>query len=147
MKTIEDAYNVVKVEHEQMEKAMATDESLLQSLLTGLSSTATGATGGGGYMGQLADAQTRVTQAAAEEEQTKVELAMNEKQLKASEANLKEVQRDAGNGQQTLDKKKAEAEKLQKKADDYGWTTAKDEEEQSALRNAQHELRQVSEVK
>jgi len=46
-------------------KRLSSAEELLQTLLTGLSSSGTGNSGGGGYMGQLADAKARLAQATA----------------------------------------------------------------------------------
>ena len=67
------AHRKVKDEHTASDIKLNTDEELLQTLLTGLSST--GAKNkGGGCMGQLADAKARLAQGAAAEEQSKVRL-------------------------------------------------------------------------
>lgn len=47
-------------------------------------------------MGQLADAKAKIAQGAAEEEQAKVKLAMQQKELAASEARLKTHAKEAG---------------------------------------------------
>ena len=65
-------YDAVKDKHTTTQMALASAKDLLQTLLTGLAGTSAQSAGGGGYMGQIADALARLAQAAAEEEQTRV---------------------------------------------------------------------------
>ena len=63
VKSVEEAYQEVKKKHNAMQAALSNLEELLQSLLTGLSSLNTN-NSGGGYLGQQADAKTRLAQGA-----------------------------------------------------------------------------------
>lgn len=94
-----------------MESALSNAEGLLQSLLTGLSSSRNAEnSAGGGYMGQIADARARAAQAEAEEEQSKVRLGMAQKELKALETRWKEVEREAGDGKKKVGRTKEAVE-------------------------------------
>jgi len=93
-----------------MESALANAVELLQSLLTGLTSTRTETSAGGGYMGQIADARARAAQAAAEEEQSRVRLGMAQRELKALESRWKEVEREAGDGRKKIERTKQTVE-------------------------------------
>ena len=130
----------------ETEKGLTSSEELLQTLLTGLTSSGAGTSGGGGYMGQLADAQGRLAQATTEEEQTRMRLGMSVKELKTLEARWKEVEREAGDGQRALEVKKADVARCRKKLADCGWNEEREKEDDMALRNAKEELRRHTEV-
>lgn len=97
-------------------------------------------------MGQLADAKARLAHATTEEEQTRMKLGMNEKELKALEARWKEVEREAGDGQRSLQVKKAEVESYRSKIASCGWNEDREKACDTALRNARDELRKHTEV-
>jgi len=59
-----------------MQTVLATAEDLLQTLLTGLAGSSAHSSGGGGYIGQIADASAGLAQVAAEDEQVHVTLDM-----------------------------------------------------------------------
>jgi structural maintenance of chromosome 2 len=96
--TIKDARTTIQIK-------LATAEELLQTLLTGLISSGAGTSGGGGYMGQLADAKARLAQATTEEDQCRMQLGMSE--------------REGAKGK--LDAMKADAEIFRKKIAQSGW--------------------------
>ncbi|KAF8147393.1 nuclear condensin complex protein [Crassisporium funariophilum] len=109
------AHSKVKDAHTTLETKLSSDEELLQTLLTGLSST--GAKNkGGGYMGQLADARARIAQATAEEEQSKVKLGMGEKELVALEGRMKAFAKEAGDNLKKLENLRAAVQACQTKA-------------------------------
>ena len=74
-------YNVVKERHTATQTALATAEEPVQTLLTGLTGSSAQSSGGGGCMGQIADARARLAQAAAEEERARVKLDMSKREL------------------------------------------------------------------
>jgi structural maintenance of chromosome 2 len=131
-------------EHKKAEDALTSNEELLQSLLTGLG--ASSGAGGGGYLGQLADARARLAQAQAEEEQGNVKLAMVKKELKALEAKWKEVEREAGEGRGNLERKRKEVETLRVKVEKSGWSAEKEKKLEEQLRQARLEERRLREV-
>lgn len=147
MQKLEASYATVKDKHNTTQTALSSAEELLQTLLTGLSSSGTGNSGGGGYMGQLAEAKAKLAQATAEEEQGRVKLGMSEKELKTLEARWKEVEREAGDGKKNLESVKAETEKFKRKVEECGWSADKEREGEIALRTAKGEFRQFSEVR
>ncbi|KAI0337135.1 condensin complex subunit SMC2 [Trametopsis cervina] len=124
--------------HRGLEEALNNAEELLQTLLTGLSSKNSGQSGGG-YMGQLAEAQAKVAQAAAEEEQSRVKLANAEKELKAFQARWKEVEREASDGKKNLAAMKAEVERFSQRVQQSSWN----EEQEVTLENGLREARQA----
>lgn len=139
------SYGSIKEKHTVLQTALSNAEELLQTLLTGLTSGGSNNTGGG-YMGQLADAKARLAQASTEEEQSRVKLAMSEKESKALEARWKEVEREAGDGRRNLDAMKVDVEKFRKKVSETGWDAEKEKEGEQALRTARNEVRQLTEV-
>src|SRR5258708_22806699 len=92
-------YNAVKEKHTATQNSLVSSEDLLQTLLTGLAGTSAQSAGGGGYMGQIADARARLAQAAAEEEQVRVKLDMSRRELGELEKRWKAVEREAGQGE------------------------------------------------
>ncbi|KAH9850422.1 condensin complex subunit SMC2 [Lenzites betulinus] len=141
------SHATVKDKHNTLTTALTNAEELLQTLLTGLTSNKDGNAGGGGYMGQLADARTRSAQAAAEEEQSRVKLAMSEKELKSLEARWKAVEREAGEGARNLEEKRAEVEKCKKRIAETGWSTEKEQAHDTAIRSVKDEVRTLTQAR
>ncbi|KAF8803977.1 condensin complex subunit SMC2 [Phlegmacium glaucopus] len=136
------AHRKVKDEHTSLETKLGTDEELLQTLLTGLSST--GAKNkGGGYMGQLADAKARLAQGAAEEEQSKVKLTMSEKELVNLEARMKVFAKEAGDNLKKLEALKATVQACQAKVTNSGWSVEKDKQLDMQLREARETVKNL----
>lgn len=142
---LESSYASVKAKHNDTQASLSKAEELLQTLLTGLSSSNTG-NSGGGYMGQLADAKARVAQGSAEEEQNRVKLNMSEKELKAKEAKWHDVEKEVGQGKRSLENMRAEAEKLRRRVADCGWSTEREQDSQVSLSTAKGKVRQFTEV-
>jgi len=140
------AHGKVKDEHTSLETKLASDEELLQTLLTGLSST--GAKNkGGGYMGQLADAKARLAQGAAEEEQSKVKLAMGEKELVNLEARMKVFAKEAGDNLKKLEDLKATVQACHAKMTNSGWSAEKDKQLDMQLREARETVKNLHDVR
>ncbi|KAG6919710.1 hypothetical protein DXG01_002656 [Tephrocybe rancida] len=144
LKTLNASFKTVNEQYTASTSKLATAEELLQTLLTGLSS-GTANTSGGGYMGQLAAAKGRIAQGEAEEEQSKVKLGMSEKELKALEARWKEVERDARDGQKSLEAKKAAVQECQRKLEKCGWNNEKENALEERQRNAKAGVRNLTE--
>lgn len=145
MEKLTASHGVVKDKHTALQTELSNAEELLQTLLTGLSSSGASNTGGG-YMGQLADAKARLAQASTEEEQSRVKLGMSQNELKALEARWKEVEREAGEGKKNLQAMRAEVDSLKKKLSASGWNEEKESEREAALRTAKAEVRLFTEV-
>jgi structural maintenance of chromosome 2 len=97
-------------------------------------------------MGQIADAKARLAQAATEEERSRIQLGMSERELKILETRWREVEREAGDGKKNLDSKRVEVEKLRKKVDNCGWSEEKEQHGQAQLNAAKQQVRQLMEV-
>ncbi|KAI0822104.1 condensin complex subunit SMC2 [Trametes gibbosa] len=141
------SHATVKDKHNALQTSLTNAEELLQTLLTGLTSNKDGNAGGGGYMGQLADARTRSAQAAAEEEQSRVKLSMSEKELKTLEARWKAVEREASEGARNLEEKRAGVEKCKKRIAETGWSTEKEQAHDTAIRSAKEEVRSLAQTR
>ncbi|KAI0289102.1 condensin complex subunit SMC2 [Russula brevipes] len=133
-------YNAVKEKHTATQTALTSAEDLLQTLLTGLAGTSAQSIGGGGYMGQIADARARLAQAAAEEEQGRVKLDMSRRELGELEKRWKAVEREAGQGERDIKKMRADFEALRKKADATGWSMEKEHASEEAMRKAKDDV-------
>lgn len=129
------------------QSALTANEDLLQSLLTGLSSNGNNAMGGGGYLGQLADAKARLAQGTAEEEQTRRKLSLKEKELAELEIKWKKVEKEAGDGRKSLEAARKELDLVRKKADATGWSLEKDAQVDAEMRQAKSNLRAITEVR
>ncbi|KAF8966105.1 condensin complex subunit SMC2 [Flammula alnicola] len=129
------AFNKVKEKHTTLETKLASDEELLQTLLTGLSST-NAKNKGGGYMGQLAEARARIAQASAEEEQSKVKLGMSEKELVDLEGRMRAFAKEAGDNMKKLENLKAAVQALEGKVNNSGWSAEQDRDLDAQLRQA-----------
>jgi structural maintenance of chromosome 2 len=140
-------YNAVKDNHTTTQTALASAEDLLQTLLTGLAGTSAQSAGGGGYMGQIADARARLAQAAAEEEQVRVRLEMSRRELGELEKRWKAVEREAGQGERDIKRMRADVETLRKKAEATGWNAEKEHQSEEALGKAKDDVMRCTQVR
>ena len=98
-------------------------------------------------MGQLADAKARLAQGAAEEEQSKVKLAMSEKDLVNLEARMKAFAKETGDNLKKLDNLKDAVQACQTKEKNSGWTTEKDKQLDMQLREARETVKTLYDVR
>ena len=137
-----------KEKHTSIQAALMANEDLLQSLLTGLSNNShNNTTGGGGYLGQLADAKARLAQGIAEEEQTRRKLTLRGKELEDHEAKWKKVEIEAGDGKKSLDAARKVLEAVRKKADATGWSLEKEGQAEAEMRRVKGNVRAMAEVR
>ena len=97
-------------------------------------------------MGQLADAKARLAQGAAEEEQSKVKLAMSEKELVNLEARMKAFAKEAGDNLKRLENLKATVQACQAKVTGSGWSAEKDKQLDIQLREARETVKNLQDV-
>lgn len=142
---VEAAFNQVNEKHSTLTTKLASDEELLQTLLTGLSSS-NAKNKGGGYMGQLAEARARIAQATAEEEQNKVKLSMSEKELGDLQGRMRALAKEAGDNVKKLENLKAAVAALEGTVTASGWSAEKDRELDMNLRQAREQVKQLTEV-
>jgi structural maintenance of chromosome 2 len=134
-----------KEKHGVLQSQLATSEELLQTLVTGLSSSNNNSATGG-YLGQLADAKARAANAATEEEQARMRMTMVEKELKEKEAKWKAVEKEAGDGEKSLAKARKDVQILEAKLASTSWDSEKEQEAVAQIREAREQVRNLTEA-
>lgn len=134
-----------KAAHDELGARLGSDEELLQTLLTGLSSS-NSKTKGGGYMGQLADAKQKIAQGSAEEEQAKMKLGMQKKQLADLEAKVKNHAKEAGENMKKLETLTKKLKEFERKVDETGWNLEKENNLEVMLKQAREDVKRLTEV-
>ena len=89
---------------------LAKQEELLQTLITGLSSSSDDQQGAGGYMGQLADAKAQLSAVGTETEQARFKISMAEKEIKEKEPRAKKAEKEGEGSVRELEAKKKEVD-------------------------------------
>ncbi|KAK1224650.1 Structural maintenance of chromosomes protein 2 [Marasmius sp. AFHP31] len=138
------SFDTLKSENTSLKDKLDSDEELLQTLQTGLSSKNANAGGGGGYMGQLQAARTRQAQGKAEEEQHKKKLSMAENELRETEARWKKVEKDAGEGKKRLDVLQGVVDECRKKLSSCGWDSQKEQDGETKIQDLRNEVEALS---
>ena len=98
-------------------------------------------------MGQLADAKARLAQGLAEEEQSKVKLAMSEKELVNLEARMNAFAKETGDNVKKLENLKAAVQACQAKVTNSGWSAEKDKQLDIQLREARETVKNLHDVR
>ncbi|EAU83424.2 nuclear condensin complex protein [Coprinopsis cinerea okayama7 len=136
---VEKEYQKVRQTNTDMETKSKSDEELLQTLLTGLSGGGKANNSGGGYMGQIADAKSRMAQSKTEEDQNKMKLEFSRKELKDLEAKMKTCQKEAQDNQRKLASVKAELDEFKTRLTKLNWS----DEKEAQLEHKLSELRSL----
>jgi len=97
-------------------------------------------------MGQLADAKSKIAQGSAEEEQAKVKLGMQQKELSALEARLKAHAKDAGDNVKRVENLNRVVKEFERKVEGCGWSVEKERELEKALKGSREEVKLLVEV-
>jgi structural maintenance of chromosome 2 len=113
---------------------LAKQEELLQTLITGLSSSSDDQQGAGGYMGQLADAKAQLSAVGTETEQAKVKISLAEKEIKEKEPRAKKAEKEGEGLVKELEMKKKEVEVLHKRLEKMGFDERGEEEKREQRR-------------
>ncbi|KIY44458.1 condensin complex subunit SMC2 [Fistulina hepatica ATCC 64428] len=160
---LKESHTEIENEHKAAQAKLSSAEELLQTLLTGLSSNAKTATvtGGGkqdfshssrliahqdnqgGYLGQIADAKSCATAAAADEQQSQVKLDMAQKELATLEKRFKEVKNEVNDNAARLERLRGEADAVRTQLERCGWNQEQEEQGTQALENLKHQIRLV----
>ncbi|KAG8998049.1 Structural maintenance of chromosomes protein 2 [Tulasnella sp. JGI-2019a] len=144
---LSNSFAAFKESHTTAQQKLASNEELLQTLVTGLSNTASNSnnTAGGGYLAQIAQAKKRLQDAATEEESAKVRLGMLEKEFREKDAKRKEGEKESGEGEKMLKKVRKEVEDLRRGIEATGWSMEKDEDESRKMQGAQEDVKRLKE--
>ena len=139
-----EAFAELKAAYDAGAADLARTEELLQTLLTGLSSSNDDETAGG-YMGALAEAKARLAAAGTEAEQAKVKIGHAEREIKDKEPRARKAEKEGEGLLKELAAKRAEVDQLRARVDAAGW----DEDKERTLleRQAEHsqKIAQLSE--
>ncbi|BEJ15314.1 hypothetical protein CspHIS471_0410810 [Cutaneotrichosporon sp. HIS471] len=131
------AYAELKQAYDAGVKELERTERLLESLITGLSSSKGDEDGSaGGYMGELAEAKALLTAAGTEAEQAKVKISLAEREIKDKEPRAKKAEKEGEGLVKELAAKRTEADQLRACVNASGW----DEDKERSLleRQAEH---------
>lgn len=143
---LQTSYASSKESHQGSQAKLAASEELLQTLVTGLSSTSN-ASSAGGYLGQLAEAKARLAAASTEEEQIRMRIGMIEKELKEKEAKWRAMEKEAGDSTKALERARKALSALTNGLQETGWNAKKEEEASRQLNQARDAVRSLSEVR
>ncbi|KAF5347709.1 hypothetical protein D9756_010324 [Leucocoprinus leucothites] len=146
--TITSTTNAIKEKHATLESDAFKSEELLQTLLTGLTTTSSSKylnNSGGGYMGQLAEAKALLAQGQAEEEQSRVKLDMKEKELEALRRKMKDSEREAGDSRKKLEQMRSMVEKQRQQFGRCKWSKEKEDELEARLKTLKDSVRELTE--
>ena len=141
--------NSVKEKHTSLESDVLKSEELLQTLLTGLTTSSSSKNlnnSGGGYMGHLAEAKALLAQGQAEEEQARVKLEMKQKDLESLRKRMKDSEREAGENKKKLDQMRSVVERQRQQLATCKWDQDKEEELEARLKDLKKSVRELTEV-
>ena len=140
------SHSQAKHDHDLAQQKYQNAHDLHQTLMTGLTSSADPNKSGGGYLGQIADAKSRMTAASTEEQQSKNKLAMLGKDLTTAQARFQKVEREANDGTKQVGRGKKEIQDLETELKKTGWSEQKEQSSADALRAARDRVRQLTQV-
>ena len=141
------AFAELKTAYDAGVAELAKNEELLQTLLTGLSSSNADDQSAGGYLGQLAEAKARLAAAGTEAEQAKIKIGLAEKEVKEKEPRAKKAEKEGEGSLKELAGKKTEVDTIRKRVQTAAWDDGRERE--LAEKQAEHsanvaELMEVS---
>jgi len=147
--TVTATTNSIKENHLSLESDVLKSEELLQTLLTGLTTTSSSKNlnnSGGGYMGHLAEAKALLAQGQAEEEQTRVKLEMKQKELEYLRKRMKDSEREARESRKKLDEMRNMVERQRQQFVKHKWDKDKEDEFEARLKSSKQSVRELAEV-
>ena len=143
---LQENYDAIKKKEQDFQAKIDENENLLSTLLTGLSNSSTN-NAAGGYLGQIAAAQKRLTDASAEEKQLKTKLGMKEGELGQLQSRWKQVEKEVSGGQQKADALRREVDGLESQVENCGWNAEKEQQAQADMRETQARVRELDMVR
>lgn len=148
LKSVSDKYGKLKTSYDVSTNSLKQAESLLQTLITGLSSSSTDAeTTSSGYLGQIAQAKNKISSLGTEAENAKARIDHLSRELKEKEPRAKKAQSEDTGLVKELEKAKQLVDSLTKQISSLDWDDAKEENLGSIRENAGKEVRELLEKK
>ena len=141
------SHSQAKHDHDLAQQKYQNAHDLHQTLMTGLTSSSDPNKSGGGYLGQIAEAKSRMAAASTEEQQSKNKLTMLGKDLTAAQTRYQKVEREANDGTKQVEKGKKETQELEAKLKKTGWSEQKEQSSTDALRAAHDRVRHLTQVR
>ncbi|SNX83715.1 probable SMC2 - chromosome segregation protein [Melanopsichium pennsylvanicum] len=138
------SFSKLKADYDGAVADVNKQDELLQTLLTGMTSSSKNKEGSaGGYMGQIAAARAEETAAGTEIEQSKLRIGHLEKEVKQKEPLAKKAQKDAAGLMNELESCRTAVQQLEAQMDKLGWD---DEKEKTLLQSKAEWSRRVSDL-
>lgn len=128
--TSNEAFATLKVTYDQSTSSLKASEDLLQTLLTGISSSSDDTTNSG-FMGQLATSKTLASNMGTEAERAKARIEHLQREVKEKEPRAKKAEKEGKGLIGELEKAKSEQRALEKVLSKLDW----DEEKEASLRD------------
>lgn len=137
-----DKFAVVKNTCDTSTAALKQAEALLQTLVTGLSSSSSDAESvNSGYMGQIAQAKSRSSQASADAEQAKARVEHLIRELKQKEPRAKQAAKDDSGLVGELERARDAARKLEAELGTLDWDDSREDDIRRQREQASQEMR------
>ncbi|KAH6903906.1 nuclear condensin complex protein [Coprinopsis sp. MPI-PUGE-AT-0042] len=133
----------VREKNAELDAKILSDQALLSTLLTGLSGNNDS---GGGYMGQISEAKSRLAQAKTEEEQVKMRLKMAQQELATLEDKKKASEREASDNQRKLTTMKKELDEWRNRLTKLNWNQEKEDALENQLKETRQNVRNLAEL-
>ncbi|KAH6902556.1 nuclear condensin complex protein [Coprinopsis sp. MPI-PUGE-AT-0042] len=134
----------VREKNAELDAKILSDQALLSTLLTGLSGNNDS---GGGYMGQISEAKSRLAQAKTEEEQVKMRLKMAQQELATLEGKKKASEREASDNQRKLTTMKKELDEWRNRLTKLNWNQEKEDALENQLKETRQNVRNLAEAR
>lgn len=123
-------------------------DELLQTLLTGMASkSAEDGAAQGGYMGQLADARSRLSAAGTEIEQSKLRISHLEKELKEKEPQARKAEKENAGLLKELATARYALVRMQGELSKLGWDETKEKDLLKSKADLSKQVAQLLEVR
>jgi structural maintenance of chromosome 2 len=144
LKKLSESFGQIKSEYDVANDALAKQDELLQTLLTGMASKSNDDKARqGGYMGQLADVRAQEAAAKTEIEQAKLRIGHLEKERKIKEPQARKAEKESAGLLSELKAARAMVADLQGSIDASGWN---EDQERTLLKNRADCAKRVSEL-
>lgn len=148
LQAVSDKYAKLKTTYDASSNALKQAESLLQTLITGLSSSSTDAEAtSSGYLGQIAQSKNKISSLGTEAENAKARIEHLTRELKEKEPRAKKAASEDSGLVKELEKAKQVVEQLEKEISSLDWDEQKEEALSATKENAGREVRELLEKK
>ena len=142
LKQLSESFGQLKSEYDQANEALAREDELLQTLLTGMASKASDdKSAQGGYMGQLAEVRAKEAAAGTEIEQAKLRIGHLDKERKTKEPQARKAEKESAGLLSELETARKSVAAAEASIQSTGWDN---EKERKLLNNRAESAKRVA---